>query len=97
VARGIVYSKSALTSTGFDILLDHLRSGGASDGMWRTVARLVAFGEPGPRIAPGGRPGGPPVSAAPPLTVALSVYNNASYVDEAMPASCTKASGTSNS
>jgi hypothetical protein len=47
VARGIIYSKSALTGTGFDVLIDHLRSGGAAEGMWRTVARLVAFGEPG--------------------------------------------------
>jgi hypothetical protein len=31
---------------GFEILLDHVREGGRRDGLWRTVARLLRFGEP---------------------------------------------------
>ena len=31
---------------GFDILTAHLRDGGDHDGLWRTVARLLLFGEP---------------------------------------------------
>ena len=31
---------------GFTMLIDHIRDGGTRDGLWRTVARLVKFGQP---------------------------------------------------
>ena len=46
VAPGLLYSKAGLGDHGFDLLVDHLHEGGAHDGMWRTVARLVRFGNP---------------------------------------------------
>nr|WP_295373540.1 glycosyltransferase [uncultured Sphingosinicella sp.] len=46
VARGILYSPSGLRGPGFELLLDHVRFGGTKEGLWRTVARLVKFGEP---------------------------------------------------
>lgn len=46
VALGLRYSASAMRDEGFDLLMNHLRDGGRRDGMWRTVARLVRFGEP---------------------------------------------------
>ena len=45
LARGIVYSDRALRGDGFAILTDHVRAGGAHDGLWRTVVRLIAFGQ----------------------------------------------------
>ena len=46
VAPGLLYSKAGLRDSGFDLLLHYLSEGGDHDGMWRTVARLVRFGEP---------------------------------------------------
>ncbi len=46
VAPGIVYSHNALSGSGFDIVLRHIKRGGDTHGMWRTVARLLRFGEP---------------------------------------------------
>lgn len=46
VALGVLYSASAMRDEGFDLLMSHLRDGGRRDGMWRTVLRLVRFGEP---------------------------------------------------
>lgn len=46
VALGLLYSANAMRDEGFDLLVKHLRAGGRRDGMWRTVARLVRFGEP---------------------------------------------------
>jgi len=46
VALGIVYTPAALRGEGFGQMLDHIREGGATDGLWRTVARLVTLGEP---------------------------------------------------
>ncbi|MDE2620512.1 MAG: glycosyltransferase [Sphingomonadales bacterium] len=46
VAPGLLYSRAGLGDHGFDLLVDYLREGGARDGMWRTVARLMRFGEP---------------------------------------------------
>lgn len=46
VALGLRYSASALKDQGFDLLVNHLRDGGRRDGMWRTVLRLMRFGEP---------------------------------------------------
>lgn len=47
VAPGLLYSKAGLADHGFDLVVDYVREGGDRDGMWRTVARLVRFGEPG--------------------------------------------------
>ncbi|WP_067738447.1 glycosyltransferase [Novosphingobium naphthalenivorans] len=46
VALGVRYSASAMRDEGFDLLVSHLRDGGRRDGMWRTVLRLLRFGEP---------------------------------------------------
>lgn len=46
VVMGLLYSRTAMRGAGFDLLLDHLRDGGREEGLWRTVARLVLFGEP---------------------------------------------------
>lgn len=46
VAMGIQHSRAALRDEGFDIILRHLRDGGARDGLWRTTGRLLSFGEP---------------------------------------------------
>jgi hypothetical protein len=46
VAPGLLYSRAGLGDHGFELVVDYLREGGARDGMWRTVARLVRFGEP---------------------------------------------------
>ncbi|MEP7222609.1 MAG: glycosyltransferase [Novosphingobium sp.] len=45
VAPGIVYSHTALSGRGFNIVLNHIRSGGDRAGMLRTVVRLLRFGE----------------------------------------------------
>ncbi len=47
VALGIVYTPAALRGEGFDLMLDHIREGGATQGLWRTVVRLLTLGEPG--------------------------------------------------
>jgi hypothetical protein len=46
VALGLLYSAQAMREEGFDLLVQHLRDGGRRDGMWRTVVRLLSFGEP---------------------------------------------------
>ncbi|XJJ58705.1 glycosyltransferase [Novosphingobium sp. BL-8H] len=46
VALGLLYSSAALRNEGFELLMAHLRDGGRREGMWRTVARLMRFGEP---------------------------------------------------
>lgn len=46
VALGIVYTPAALRGEGFDLMLSHIRDGGATDGLWRTVIRLLTLGEP---------------------------------------------------
>lgn len=46
VTNGVLYSRVALRDQGFDILLQHIRDGGRPNGAWRTVARLLRFGEP---------------------------------------------------
>ena len=46
VAPGLLYSAAGLGGDGFDLILQYLREGGAHDGMWRTVARLMRFGKP---------------------------------------------------
>lgn len=42
----IVYSRPAMQTEGFDILLAHIRSGGPRWSSWRTVLRLLLFGAP---------------------------------------------------
>jgi hypothetical protein len=46
VAPTLIYAPSAMRDEGFEILLRYLTEGGGHHGMWRTVARLVRFGEP---------------------------------------------------
>ncbi|WP_225207659.1 glycosyltransferase [Novosphingobium huizhouense] len=46
VAPGLIYSRSGLKDEGFDIVRQYIREGGSHRGMWRTVARLILFGEP---------------------------------------------------
>lgn len=46
VARALIYSRSELRGSGFDLLLRHVHEGGKGPDLWRTVPRLVRFGEP---------------------------------------------------
>jgi hypothetical protein len=46
VAPGLLYSRAGLRDEGFDLVCRYIREGGRRTGMWRTVARLVRFGEP---------------------------------------------------
>lgn len=46
VALGSVYAPAALRGEGLDLILEHVRNGGATDGLWRTVMRLFTLGEP---------------------------------------------------
>ena len=46
VAHGLLYSREGLRDGGLDLILRHLADGGTRDGMWRTVARLLRFGDP---------------------------------------------------
>ena len=46
VARGILHSRVGLRDEGFDIVMRHVREGGDREGLWRTVVRLVLFGDP---------------------------------------------------
>lgn len=46
VATGLLYSREGMGGEGFGLVLEHLRDGGQREGMWRTVARLLSFGEP---------------------------------------------------
>lgn len=45
VAPRLIYSPIALKGDGYDLVLSHARDG-AREGMWKTAARLVRFGEP---------------------------------------------------
>lgn len=45
VAPRLIYSPVALKGDGYDLVLDHARDG-AREGMWKTAARLIRFGEP---------------------------------------------------
>jgi hypothetical protein len=46
LAQRLIYSPEAMAGEGFAIIADHIRGGGAQDGLWRTVARLLRVGEP---------------------------------------------------
>ena len=46
VALGSVYTPSSLRGEGFELMLAHIRDRGATDGLWRTVGRLLTLGEP---------------------------------------------------
>ncbi len=45
VAPRLIYSPVALKGDGYDLVLGHARDG-AREGMWKTAARLIRFGEP---------------------------------------------------
>jgi glycosyltransferase involved in cell wall biosynthesis len=45
-ARRLLYSRDALQSDAFDLVVQLARSGADQPDLWRTVARLVRFGEP---------------------------------------------------
>ncbi|MBX9884660.1 MAG: glycosyltransferase [Novosphingobium sp.] len=45
VAPGLLYSRSGLSDDGFHIICRFIREGGRSNGLWRTVLRLISFGE----------------------------------------------------
>lgn len=45
-ARALLYSQPALSGEAFDLLLRHVAEGGRGRDLWRTVPRLVRFGEP---------------------------------------------------
>lgn len=46
VVPSIVYSQTALKSQGYDLLKQYLADGGYAPGLWKTVPRLILFGEP---------------------------------------------------
>jgi glycosyltransferase involved in cell wall biosynthesis len=46
VALGIVYTPAALRGEGFHLMLGHIREGGQTGGLWRTVVRLMTLREP---------------------------------------------------
>lgn len=46
VARALLYSRSAMSGQGFDLLMSHVEEGGRGSELWRTAARLVRFGQP---------------------------------------------------
>jgi glycosyltransferase involved in cell wall biosynthesis len=45
-ARRLLYSRDALQSDAFDLVVQLARAGADQPDLWRTVARLVRFGEP---------------------------------------------------
>ena len=65
------YSRAGMKDRGFDMLLDHVRTGGTRSGMWRTVARLATFGLPARSLR---------------LALALAATAMTVVVAEAMPA-----------
>ena len=65
------YSRAGMQDRGFDMLLDHVRTGGTRAGMWRTVARLATFGLPARSLR---------------LALALAATAMTVVVAEAMPA-----------
>ena len=46
VARALLYSRSALSGPGFDLLMSYVEEGGRGSELWRTSARLLRFGQP---------------------------------------------------
>jgi glycosyltransferase involved in cell wall biosynthesis len=46
VAPRLLYSGSALTGDGYDLILNQVKSGQQIDGLWRTVMRLAKLGQP---------------------------------------------------
>lgn len=45
VVGHLLYSRHALRGQGMELVLDHIRQGGSRRGLWRTVVRLLTFGE----------------------------------------------------
>lgn len=46
VVRDLLYSRQALRGEGMNLVLEHVSRGGTRDGLWRTVLRLLKFGQP---------------------------------------------------
>jgi hypothetical protein len=46
LAAAILHSPGALRGGGLDLLIDHVRDGGSTDGLWRTAGRLAKWGAP---------------------------------------------------
>ena len=46
VVADLLYSRHALKGEGMALVLDHISRGGSRRGLWRTVARLLKFGQP---------------------------------------------------
>jgi hypothetical protein len=46
VAPTLLYSEVALKGKGYDLVVDYIREGGRTQGLWRTCARLLRIGEP---------------------------------------------------
>lgn len=47
IALGLIHSRSGLCGPGFGIILEHARHGKSTSKLWRTVIRLIRFGELG--------------------------------------------------
>lgn len=45
-ARALLYSASAMAGGAFELLLGHVADGGRGGDLWRTVPRLLRFGQP---------------------------------------------------
>ena len=45
IVRDLLYSRQALMGDGFRLVIEHIERGGARQGLWRTVLRLIKFGE----------------------------------------------------
>ena len=46
IVYDLLYSRQALLGDGFEFVIDHIARGGGRQGLWRTVLRLLRFGEP---------------------------------------------------
>ncbi len=46
LVAALLYSRACASAQWFDLAATHLSDGGARDGLWRTVVRLVRLGEP---------------------------------------------------
>jgi glycosyltransferase involved in cell wall biosynthesis len=46
VAPTMLYAEAALKGNGYQLLMDFIKEGGRTQGLWRTAARLIRIGEP---------------------------------------------------
>lgn len=51
VAPTMLYAEAALKGNGYQLLVDYIKEGGKTPGLWRTAARLVRIGEPSRAVA----------------------------------------------